>query len=216
MSKLPGAIVANALLVMPATFAVANAQPAEIWGGSYPGVAAAETGFSRGVIPGYASYLPSNPVLPNADTDTTSAVHEVLTSLRYLPAIRSVIEAEDASGSIRDFLSSASSSAIAHLSNALRDPAREERRWEFLELLGDAGTADNLEMRFDLLRTALSSLEAGDRAAAASAIGDIGHPQAFTTLKEQLAREANSVVRALLEAKLRVVAQNASVIKTAA
>ncbi len=65
-------------------------------------------------VPGGNTFFPS----AGDGANTLSAVQDILTSMRYLPAIRNVIAAEDAGEAIFEFLSSASSTAIAHLYDA--------------------------------------------------------------------------------------------------
>jgi hypothetical protein len=211
VNPLPPAVVANAIPNMPPGVAAFSTFQHNHWQGSYAVALGGALDVTLG-IPGGNVFFPS----AGDGANTLSAVHEILTSMRYLPAIRDVIAAEDAGEAIFEFLSSAAPAAIVHLSDALQSPAMEAKRWEFLELLGDVGTPDTLDVRLRHLQVALASADGGDRSAAASAIGAIDHPLAPSILAGQLACESNSIVKALLEAKLRVIHQNGSTVKTAA
>lgn len=151
-----------------------------------------------------------------ARTNTSATLDDFLTSMLYWPSIRTVMVADDAIEAVREFLLAANPTAIGLLFSALASPSMEERRWVLIELLGEMGTSVDVDVRFRHLQVSLASTNAGDRSAAASALGSIWHPLALSILEKQLARENNSIVKAVIEANMRVVEQNGSAAKTVA
>jgi hypothetical protein len=218
MNGLSAIALANAILVCPGTISGTAVSALDVSQRNHLLITTADTGRSVDLNLDPTLFSRANILVrgTTGDADTSSPINSTLARIRYRPAIDRVMEASNFGEAVSEFLSSATAGAIADLSAELLPPSLEEKRWEFLERLGEGGTPNNLDARFQRLLVALASGDAGDRSAAASAIGAIGHPLARAALAASLPNENNLIVKAVLEAKLRVIGRNGSTIKTAA
>jgi hypothetical protein len=100
-------------------------------------------------------------------------------------------------------------SAIQELNRALSLGEHTDARRTFVALLGELDHPLTRPERWRTIASYLASQLAGDRVAAASALGRMGGAPSLSTLRHRLTMEKNKTVRAMIEAQVRSLSRTA-------
>jgi hypothetical protein len=85
-----------------------------------------------------------------------------------------------------------------------------ERRRELIGLLGEERSPATHQVRRQILLELLEGELAGDRLAAASALGRLADPSALPTLRNQAEREASRIAKSVMVANIQALEQHAA------
>jgi hypothetical protein len=112
------------------------------------------------------------------------------------------------------FVAQRGASAIEAFTTALSAEDFDNLRWQLANILAEDRNPQTQLARRNLLLEMLGSRNAGDRAAAASAIGIMGDRTLVGTLKDISARETSKLVRSIIAANIRSLQGNDTVAAT--
>jgi hypothetical protein len=145
-------------------------------------------------------------------SSTTNAIETSLASLQAPIILEATADFES---DVRDFMAAYGADAILALAHALVGDEKNERRWEFVSIVGEDQNVDTHGARRQFLLDILDSDLAGDRLASASALGRLSDPTVLPALKAQARREQSKIAKSVMLANIKALEKHGAVPQTA-